>query len=192
VSIGFINRTPCCSSTSPHKYAYLAGVDVHTGPGFVPWHRELCNRLEELLREVDSDLSLHYWDFSTDPRDTSGGRVNLFTSNFMGSDQGDTGAPLQNFESTEGGAHTSAASSTGGSATTTTLAEPPASRPRSATYRGRVLRAERHPSSPGLVRAFWQPGWLAMSVRHGAEGRAEIRAWPQVNAALVGVLPCSA
>jgi hypothetical protein len=89
-----------------HKNAHLAGVDVHTGPGFVPWHRELCNRLEELLREVDVDLSLHYWDFSTDPRDTAGGRVNLFTSNFMGSDQGDAGAPLQNFESTEGGGHT--------------------------------------------------------------------------------------
>src|SRR5258708_11622429 len=89
-----------------HKNAHLAGVEVHGGPGFVPWHRELCNRLEELLREVDSDLSLHYWDFSTDPRDTSGGRANLFTSNFMGSDQGDAGAPLQNFESTEGSGHT--------------------------------------------------------------------------------------
>lgn len=89
-----------------HKYAHLAGVDVHGGPGFVPWHRELCNRFEELLREVDSDLSLHYWDFSTDPRDTSSGRTNLFTSNFMGSDQGDADAPLQNFESTEGSGHT--------------------------------------------------------------------------------------
>ena len=33
---------------------------VHTEPSFLPWHRELCNRLEELLREIDSDLSLHY------------------------------------------------------------------------------------------------------------------------------------
>lgn len=89
-----------------HKDAHLAGVNVHSGPGFVPWHRELVNRFETLLREVDPELSLHYWDWSTDPRTTADGRVNLFTSTFMGSDQGDAGAPLANFESTEGGGHT--------------------------------------------------------------------------------------
>jgi hypothetical protein len=89
-----------------HKDAHVGGVDVHGGPGFVPWHRELVNRMEELIREVDPDLSLHYWDWSTDPRSTSGGRANLFTSAFMGSDQGDAGAPLPDFESTEGGGHT--------------------------------------------------------------------------------------
>jgi hypothetical protein len=36
--------------------------------------------MEELIREVDPDLSLHYWDWSTDPRSTSGGRANLFTN----------------------------------------------------------------------------------------------------------------
>ncbi|MGW7102895.1 tyrosinase family protein [Streptomyces sp. NPDC054838] len=89
-----------------HKNAHLAGVDVHSGPGFVPWHRELVNRFEALIREVDPDLSLHYWDWSVDPRSTAGGRANLFTSSFMGSDQGDAGPPLANFESTEGGGHT--------------------------------------------------------------------------------------
>jgi Common central domain of tyrosinase len=83
-----------------HKNAHAAGQDVHAGPAFVPWHRELCNRLEGLLREVDPALSLHYWDWTTDPRPT------LFTPQFMGSATGDAGFPLQNFESTEGGGHT--------------------------------------------------------------------------------------
>src|SRR5215212_7537669 len=89
-----------------HKGAHAAGADVHDGPAFLPWHRELCNRLEALLREVDPQLSLHYWDWTTDPRATSdgvGGTVDLFTPQFMGSSQGDAGPPLQDFESTEPG-----------------------------------------------------------------------------------------
>src|SRR5215207_8470850 len=64
-----------------HKSAHAGGQDVHSGPGFLPWHRELVNRLEALLREVDPQLSLHYWDWTTDP--TTAGGVNLFTSDFM-------------------------------------------------------------------------------------------------------------
>ncbi|PWU10958.1 MAG: hypothetical protein C5B51_03530, partial [Terriglobia bacterium] len=100
-----------------HKEAHAAGQDVHGGPGFLPWHRELCNRLEALLREVHPELSLHYWDWTTDPRASDNGAegtVNLFTPQFMGDDGraginripadggGDAGVPLQNFEDTEG------------------------------------------------------------------------------------------
>jgi hypothetical protein len=59
---------------------------VHGGPAFLPWHRELCNRFEAMLREVDPDLSLHYWDWNTDP-------TPLFTNTFMGSANGDVGDP---------------------------------------------------------------------------------------------------
>ena len=59
---------------------------VHGGLAFVPWHREICNRFEALLREVDPDLSLHYWDWNTDP-------APLFTSTFMGTANGDAGEP---------------------------------------------------------------------------------------------------
>jgi len=59
---------------------------VHGTPAFLPWHRELCNRFEAMLREVDPDLSLHYWDWNQDP-------TPLFTANFMGGAQGDAGAP---------------------------------------------------------------------------------------------------
>jgi hypothetical protein len=85
-----------------HKNAHAGGGDVHGGPAFIPWHRELCNRMEGLLREVDPDLSLHYWDWTTDPRNSTGG-TNLFTAQFMGSASGDAGPPLDTFESTEPG-----------------------------------------------------------------------------------------
>ena len=84
-----------------HKNAHFNGVDVHGGPGFVPWHRVIVNRLEQLLREVDPALSLHYWDWTTDPRAASGGRAALFTADFMGNASGDAGHLLNNFESSE-------------------------------------------------------------------------------------------
>ncbi len=59
---------------------------VHNCPAFIPWHRELVNRFEALLREVDPELSLHYWDWTTDPHP-------LFTPTFMGTASGPAGAP---------------------------------------------------------------------------------------------------
>jgi Common central domain of tyrosinase len=41
---------------------------VHDGPEFLPWHREIVNRLEEMLRQINPQLSLHYWDWKQDPR----------------------------------------------------------------------------------------------------------------------------
>jgi hypothetical protein len=79
-----------------HKSGHAGGSDVHSGPAFIPWHRELVNRLEGLLREVDPDLSLHYWDWTTDPSP-------LFTPTFMGGEGDPAGAPFQAFESTEPG-----------------------------------------------------------------------------------------
>ncbi len=65
---------------------------VHGGPEFLPWHREIINRLEEMLRQINPQLSLHYWDWTQDPRAIPNanlgggvtGTLNLFTSNFMG------------------------------------------------------------------------------------------------------------
>ncbi len=65
---------------------------VHNGPEFVPWHRELVNRLEAMLRQINPQLSLHYWDWTQDPRAIPNanlgggttGTLNLFTPAFMG------------------------------------------------------------------------------------------------------------
>jgi hypothetical protein len=73
---------------------------VHGGPSFLPWHRELLNRYEELLREIDPDLSLHYWNWTDDPRaadNGSGGTYNIFTTSFMGESNGNVGVPFGGF-----------------------------------------------------------------------------------------------
>lgn len=75
---------------------------VHGGPAFIPWHRELCNRFEQLLREADGELSLHYWDWAEDPRragDGADGTIDLLTTEFMGVPAGTVGAPFTGFPS---------------------------------------------------------------------------------------------
>jgi len=67
---------------------------VHHGPAFLPWHRELTNRFEDLLREVDPRLSLHYWDWTTDPGAWFDPNA-LLTSEFMGAATGEAGEPLR-------------------------------------------------------------------------------------------------
>jgi hypothetical protein len=68
------------------------GTHVHHGPEFIPWHRELVNRMEDLLRQINPQLSLHYWNWTEDPRNLPNanigggatGSLNLFTSTLFG------------------------------------------------------------------------------------------------------------
>jgi Common central domain of tyrosinase len=67
---------------------------VHGCPAFLPWHREMCNRFEALLRTIHPELSLHYWDWNLDPShmpDGQGGFIDLFdpiAADFMGNADG--------------------------------------------------------------------------------------------------------
>lgn len=78
------------------------GTHNHNGNSFIPWHRELCNRFERLLQQVDPDIALHYWDWTTDPRSSpngSGVPQDLTTNAGMGTASGivtGTLAPLHN------------------------------------------------------------------------------------------------
>lgn len=75
-----------------------AGTHVHFCPAFLPWHRELVNRFEALIRQVDPELSLHYWDWTADPQkltDSDGNALNLFTRDFMGNAVGPAGALIE-------------------------------------------------------------------------------------------------
>ncbi len=74
---------------------------VHHGPEFLPWHREIVNRLEEMLRQINPQLSLHYWDWTQDPRSIPNanlgggtvGNLDLFNDQFMGAKNGSIGEP---------------------------------------------------------------------------------------------------
>jgi hypothetical protein len=74
---------------------------VHGGPEFLPWHREIVNRFEAMIRTINPQLSLHYWDFNDDPTNIPNGNigggltglVNLFDANFMGASSGVAGEP---------------------------------------------------------------------------------------------------
>jgi hypothetical protein len=92
-----------------HYWGHDVGSDIHGGPAFLPWHREMLNRLEKQLQQADKLLGhdgkimLHYWDWTTDPRGGNGS-TDLFTPKFMGSPNPPVvGDPFANFESPEPG-----------------------------------------------------------------------------------------
>lgn len=84
-----------------HQATHVHSFSPGDNPEFVPWHRELMNRMEAMLREINPQLSLHYWDWTQDPRSIPNanlgggntGQLDLFTADFMGYG-GTTSAPI--------------------------------------------------------------------------------------------------
>jgi tyrosinase len=53
---------------------------AHRGPAFLPWHREFLRLFEKDLQKVDADVTLPYWDWTTDNTATS----SLWDPGFIG------------------------------------------------------------------------------------------------------------
>lgn len=77
--------------------------NAHGTPAFLPWHREMVNRLELMLQEVDPTVNLMYWDWTTNPASAPipgsnpPATFNYFSSSsiFMGlNDPNSIGAPF--------------------------------------------------------------------------------------------------
>ena len=56
------------------------GDGGHRGPAFLPWHRRYLLDLENALREIDSDMTIPYWDWT----DLTRSRNIIFQNEFMG------------------------------------------------------------------------------------------------------------
>ncbi|XP_028411548.1 uncharacterized protein LOC114534193 [Dendronephthya gigantea] len=69
----FVNTVKTAASTEPYKTRYenlltihkrLFYRGIHTQKYFLPWHRWFLVEYENILREIDSDITVPYWDWS--------------------------------------------------------------------------------------------------------------------------------
>lgn len=57
---------------------------AHRGPAFFPWHREFLRRFEIALQEIDSSVSLPYWDWTADSELEDPTTAAIWSDDFMG------------------------------------------------------------------------------------------------------------
>ncbi|MGA5696090.1 MULTISPECIES: tyrosinase family protein [Bacillus cereus group] len=71
---------------------------AHGGPAFLPWHRYYINQLELDLQQIDSTVTLPYWDWTVNNSTDPSASGSPWTNDFMGGD----GDPNQGYAVTTG------------------------------------------------------------------------------------------
>ncbi|XP_071121462.1 tyrosinase-like protein [Mytilus edulis] len=90
-----INALKQDTSLSPNVYDNFANMhtkrmiySVHYGPNFPGWHRFFILKFEELLRKVNPNITLCYWQSSLDAIGGIARKSRMFTEDFMGNGNG--------------------------------------------------------------------------------------------------------
>ncbi len=68
------------------KYIKFHGFTTnlgHFGPAFFPWHRVFLHKFEQELRQIDPDVTLPYWNY-TSPNVDAQGNSKIFRNDFLG------------------------------------------------------------------------------------------------------------